>query len=324
VNVETLVSLTPTHVRAVVINVRTDLAATVALLSLRASLPDVPVLLIDCDPPDSEDSILHRIADRYDIGVHLAPVRPHSTVLDELFSILDDEILLLLDSDADIRDPRFAQRCVDSFSNPNVFGFGILRPDPFWMDEDLFAAPGTGMLAPGPRTSFLALRVDHVQQAFAARRTFGVHTSYNDVAWPPALAYRMAARLQNMYAPRGVGLPRMPSVTTAWLKRTTLPALRWARRDFHGNRPNFIQYDTAARIYEYLRYERLLRFSGVMGRTFRGEIKHYGGVTRAALDDKALEWKHTTSMSDLTQRLSKRAIELGLPEAEAHALSRQG
>jgi hypothetical protein len=311
--VDSLSDLAPAPARVVVINVRTDLAASVALLSARAVLPEVPVLLIDCDPVSAGDSALHGLAERRGVDVVVAAVRPHGIVLDELFRELDDGLLVLVDSDADIRDAGFARRCLEVFAGRQVFGAGFFKRGPLWIADDSGAAPGTGMFADGPWTPFMVLRVAHVRDALAAGRTFQVHTVYNEVRWSPRLSRRIATRLQNQYAPHGASLPHLPRGAKRWLAETSLPGLRWARGDFHGQRPNFIHYDTAAEVYEFLRYERSLTFAGLHVRLAEGQVHHYGGVTRGLLDPAQLGRRWTRSVDDVEAELRRRVHELGEP-----------
>ena len=42
-------------------------------------------------------------------------------------------------------------------------------------------------------------------------------------------------------------------------------------------------YDTAALVYEYLRYDRQLIFAGLDVGVMSGQVKHYVGVTRSGL-----------------------------------------
>jgi hypothetical protein len=241
--------------------------------------------------------------------------------LDWLFSSLEDDLLVLLDSDAEIRDPAFVRRCVEAFRSPRVFGAGLVKGGPKWLGQELGAAPGTGMSPEVPWTPFLVLRTSHVREALEAGHTFAAHTDYNEVRWSPGLSRRVAARLQNQFAPAGLRLPPLPQYAKRWLAQTSLPALRWARRDFHGYRPNFIHYDTGSDVYEYLRYKRQLAFAGLHTRLAAGEIHHIGGVSRLMLDEAQVR---AQSLSEAEPELLGRLSALGEAEWNGHALSGRG
>jgi hypothetical protein len=46
-------------------------------------------------------------------------------------------------------------------------------------------------------------------------------------------------------------------------------------------RPKMACYDTAALVYEYLRYNQALVFAGLDVELAEGRVHHYGGVTRS-------------------------------------------
>ena len=70
---------------AVVINVGTDLVATLALASLHQNAPGVPVRLINCDPSSTSHRHFEDLARKWDFEIVEQAARPHGQALDSLF-----------------------------------------------------------------------------------------------------------------------------------------------------------------------------------------------------------------------------------------------
>jgi hypothetical protein len=283
VHLRSMQELAPTDVRVVVINVGTPLTAAVAVASAIEHLK-VPVLVIDCDPSERDAALLSSLMGVIDFDLIRARTQLHGELLDGMFSQLACDIVVLLDSDAEIRNGQFARRCLTFFELPRVFGAGFVKGGPIWMKESMGATPRTGLGMEAPWTPFLALRRSHVLAALDAGATFRAHTVYNDVRFSARLSRLLATRFQNEWSPPSRLVGRLPLPIRQRLRRTSLPKLRWARREVYGQRPNYMHYDTAAEIFEWCKYQAHLIFAGAHRRCHDGEIAHHGGLTRRALN----------------------------------------
>jgi hypothetical protein len=125
---------------AVIINVRTEMVTTLALASVAAF--DLPVIVINCDPTGFSREYFSLLRRQFPFTLMEAPIRTHGATLDWLFSVLTADRVLLLDSDAEIRnavvvdDMRRRMREGD-----HVFGAGWLNYG-HWLDERVGATKG--------------------------------------------------------------------------------------------------------------------------------------------------------------------------------------
>ena len=81
--VATLAELPAEEARAVVINVGTDLTATLALASIRFRT-SLPALLVSCDPTLESAARFDRLMRKWEFDVIERPVRSHGETLDWL------------------------------------------------------------------------------------------------------------------------------------------------------------------------------------------------------------------------------------------------
>jgi hypothetical protein len=272
VKVASLADLPAEEARAVVVNVGTELTAALALASVRAR-SSLPALLVDCDPSPEGAARVERLGRKLDFDVIEQPTRPHGETLDWLFAGIRASKVLLVDSDAELRDPAWVERLLGYLDHPRVFGAGFLHK--------AVARPNT-LNPEHPYTPVLFLRAADVRRALDAGATFRLHVVQNDFRFNPRVARVLASRLDNEWAPRNGRVERLPSWLRAPLARTTLPWLRWARADHAGRRPSLVVYDTGSEIYAHLRAEGLL-FAGLPAAVIGHELVHYGGVTRGRL-----------------------------------------
>lgn len=126
--------LTPVRSRTIVINVATDLVAARAVLSA-THVTDDPVLLINCSPTSESRLAFERLARHVDFDVLEAPAELHGTTLDWVFRSLEDERILLLDSDAELRDGEYVRSLHGALDHPLAFGAGFTW-GPFYIPED--------------------------------------------------------------------------------------------------------------------------------------------------------------------------------------------
>jgi hypothetical protein len=270
---------------AVVINVGTDYAAAVALASVREHAPRLRLRLLNCDPTGESRRLFAALAERLSFEVVEQPVRTHGQTLDQLFSDVDAEIVLLLDSDAEVLDSAAVTRSWASFEHSLVFGAGWVE-GPDWMGPNVGATSteGAAYFQERPYLPFVMLRASMIRDALAAGRSFKGRKVWNDVSFSPRLSLLLAARFQDDFVPRSSKVASLPEPVRARIRTWRFDALRWLRRDFHGHRPNYVVYDTGAEIYEWCKYERGLIFAGVDWRLCT-EVEHHAGLTRGLLGD---------------------------------------
>jgi hypothetical protein len=264
----------------------------------------MPVLLVNCDPTDASSAHFDELASRVGFTVLDAPTRPHHVTLNWLFRALPADLVLLLDSDAEIRASSLVARLRGAFDDPVVFGSGFVE-EAYWFDET-GSGVHTSMKEERPWMHCVVFRTAHVRRAIAAGATFAPRTVFNDVRWSRRVSKALAARFQVARAPQLPLVGRLPAGTRARLQRADLPWLAWARSEFHGERPNYLVCDTGAVLYKWC--ARSLEFSGdPSGARNDDEVFHFGGVTRMRLGRagsyvySADELEH-----EVAQRLSER------------------
>jgi len=276
--------LTEVEQRVVIINVRTELVSTLAVLSALRHAPGMRVLLVDCDQTPSGREHWDRLMERWDFDVVEQPLRPHGIALDHLVPQLRSELFLKLDSDAELRSTAVVDELLGRFRHPSVFGAGWVEGG-WWMTEKQNAAPRTAMYHERPWTQCVILRVPMVREALEHGVSFEARVIYNDIRWSRRLSALMATRfIDDPHAPNAGVLRRLPAPWQERLRTSRLPALRWARGDFYGNRPNYVFADMGADVYHWCRNRRAMLFAGLPMKLVRDdEVFHYGGVTRLAL-----------------------------------------
>lgn len=268
--------------RAVVINVGTELMTTLALASAKRHAA-MPLLLVNCDPTPESSALFDRLGAEWEFDVVEAPRRTHGGTLDWLFEGLPAEVVLLLDSDAEIRSTEFIERMSSSFDRPSVFGAGFVE-GPWWLEPRFGVTPRTCLFQERPFVPCVMLRTDSVRAALATGASFETRTIFNDVMWSERASRWLAMRFQNGFVPRSRVLKRLPGPVRTWLAARRFPALAWARRDFYGHRPNYVYCDTGADVYQWCRYDQWLVFAGTANalRT-KDDVVHYKGTTRRSL-----------------------------------------
>ncbi len=272
--------LAPTDARVVVINVGTDLVATRALLS-GTEHTSLPVLLINGDPTAASSTHFNRLMDKYDFDIVDVAASHHGRFLDGLFTSTADSTLVLLDSDAEIRDASVAPWMLDMLAEPATFGAGWLE-GPFWMDEDWSAPEHSMLYMERPWMPFVAFDVVAVRRALSAGRHFGEEMVPNEMAMWPRAAWLLASRFGPPYGPYSPTLHRLPPAVRSWVAGRRLDVLERSRFPYYGLRPKIACYDTAGRVYEHLRFDEGLAFAGLDVRLLGDRVDHYGGITRHA------------------------------------------
>src|SRR5262249_660903 len=135
-----------------------------------------------------------RFAQDRPIDVVEAPLRLHGQALDELFLELRDERLLLLDSDAEIRDPDLVPWMRSQTARPEAFGAGVTW-GPFPIGEDWHAPPRAEVLyMERPWMPCVAFDRAAVAEAIAAGWSFNAEWLSNELVGFDHLSRFLGAR----------------------------------------------------------------------------------------------------------------------------------
>ena len=283
--VSSLEELAPTRTRAVVINVGTDVVATLAVLSAVRHVG--PTLLVSCDPTERSRAHFSGLeAEVPELDVVEAPTLPHGRTLDALVDGLSDERLLLLDSDAEIRGDAVVGRLQAVLDDdPAAFGAGWTH-GPFWLDERHHAPPTTVMYVERAWMPCVLLRAAPLRDAHAAGCTFEDRRIPNDLgAWARGGAF-LAGRFGEPWGPPTRGYEHLPAAVRRRLAGRSLRGLRRFRRSYEGERPAIAYLDTGAEVFQHLVRERGMRFVGPsMELVDPVEVAHLDGVTRHEMAD---------------------------------------
>lgn len=282
--VRQLGDLPPASDRTVVINVATDVVATRALLSALEHAPG-PTLLVNCDPTPESRAHFERFAPVRGIDVLEAPLRLHGEALDRLFVELSDERLLLLDSDAEIRDPELVPWMRRKVAHPEAFGAGFTW-GPFLVGADWEAPAGAEVLyMERPWMPCVLFDRPLVADAVRAGWSFNAEWLGNELAGHDHLTRFLGARWGPPWGTRSKSFSLLPRLVRSALAGRPLPALRRLRHPRYGVlRPHLVHYDTGGRLYEHLRFERGLQFASTPIELHDGEVHHYLGVTRSTME----------------------------------------
>lgn len=160
--ISSLSELAPTEIRAVVINVRTDLVTTLALASIRAHA-DCPILVINCDAGKASETYFNYLSDAWGFDVMAWPARPHGIALDQLFTESPDTYLWLVDSDAEIlNDKEFIRIRDDLKSVEGVFGAGYVH-GPGWLGAGEKVGDGNVLYQGRPWIPSSGFNVSHIR-----------------------------------------------------------------------------------------------------------------------------------------------------------------
>lgn len=270
--------------RAVIINCGTKEASTLALLST-LKYAQMPVLLIDCESKDGSLKHFLDLMQRVDFDLLSAPLRGHGITLDWIFRAIKADKVLLVDSDVEIIDPAIFHFMREYIDEPSTFGAGFVN-GPTWID-DLPGDPLEGVyLQERPWMPLTFLKVKFIREALTAGVSFSARTIYNDFLFSEKLSSGLG-RLRS----------RFPS-----LKRLQTP--KFLRRHYYGHAPSMVYCDTGAQMLQYMKYQREWAFVALPDRFHERYVTHFGGLTRYALDQFAIEQTKKDRLRDeVRQRL---------------------
>lgn len=275
-----LSDLVPAPARTLIINFRTEVVTTRALLSA-LELSGMPVLVVNYEPTDDSRRHFDTMMETYPFDVVELPIRRHGDTLDLIFSGSEDEALLLLDSDAELLDGAFVGWMRDMLGDPRVFGAGFTE-GPFWMTEEWLAPERSMLYMERPWVPCVMMQVEAVKRSLASGRRFAELLVPNEVRFSPRVSNFLAARFDPPWGTSSRWFSRLPAGIRRRATTWPLEALRWGRQPYYGLRPKMAVYDTAGLIYEHLRYGEGMIFAGLDVELARGQVHHYGGITRSA------------------------------------------
>jgi hypothetical protein len=149
-----------------------------------------------------------------------------------------------------------------------------------------------------------------VREALQASRSFSHFTLYNDIAVSPRLSRLLASRFPDL-THRSPQFARLPRALRQRWESQPFDRMAWLRRDFNGQRPNYVFYDTGASIYQYCKYDRDWMFVGLDSRLHSVDVAHYHGVTRQALNGDRI---NATGLASVEEEVKRRLADYGLRE----------
>ncbi len=256
-----------TERRAVIINCGTKWVTSLALVSALANT-DCPVLVIDCESRDGSRAHFEWLAHNYALHFHWLtwPVRSHPAALNALFCEIRSNIVLLVDSDLEIRNDRVFRAMKTALAeNEDAYGAGFVH-GPEWMGPEHGLPPYCGYYAERMWIPFVLLRTELVRNALQTGFSFEARRPFLEIPNMPKLSRLIGYR----YRVRGLCRLRLP---TSRHRGGTEPS------EFEGRRPAFVEYDTGADLHRGLQSSghRFVRLPDERW----ADVYHHHGVTRA-------------------------------------------
>lgn len=246
--------------RAIIINVDTRPVTVLAVLSLAAG-SRWPLTVIDCSRDPGEADYFRRLAAHLGVDFRRLPLRPHGRTLDRLFRETEADRLLLMDSDAELLDPALLPELAAGLDAGGAFGSGFRQAGNWAVEAGIpYAWYAERMWIP-----LCLMDVAAVRQALDAGVSFMHRKTFNDIGGWPRLSRLLAARRH------------IPG-----LRRLALDRLKPWRREYFGERPSFVYYDTGADVFAHLTRAGY-RYAELDWAWQRRCVAHHHGVTRRRL-----------------------------------------
>lgn len=247
----------------VIINCSTKELTALALVSaLRHG--GLPVTVIDCESTDGSSEFFRELQQQLSFNLAHLPLRRHGVTLDRIFRETARDALLLLDSDAEILEPRLVPGMLAALT-PETYGSGFLHAGD-WLAANHGGGDHKGWYAERMWIPCVMLDAAAVSEALTAGQTFRPRVLCNEVPQWPWLSRLLYLRF------------RIPG-----LRRVTLDRLGPLRREHGGRKPHYIYCDTGADLHDYLVRKRGLAFADLGAAWWPTAVAHYHGVTRRAL-----------------------------------------
>lgn len=262
--IASLAELRRAETSAVIINCGTKWFTTLALASVFANTR-LPVVVIDCESRDgSEEHFASLAAQRgWRFSWLRWPLRPHGLALDHLFLEIPAENVLLVDSDVELRSCTMIDEMERLLStDERAYGAGLLHAAR-WMGSDEGLPEGMGYYCERMWIPLVLLRTSAVRAALHRSRSFAADRIYRD-----GVRSRGWSRV-------ATSLHRVAGVRALATRRSVR-----AEGD-RGSRAAFLEYDTGARLHEWLLAEGLS--FAALPPVYWQAVHHYHGITRSTL-----------------------------------------
>jgi hypothetical protein len=272
-------SLPPVPELAVIINVQTKYVSTLALLGTLRHLK-IPAVLIDCESQDGSFDWFHSLQAGHAFHLIRAPLRPHGAALDWIFQSTTADSILLIDSDMEILNGAMFELMRARLQEKNIYGAGFFQ-EGSWLETHYGTeeplSQGIGFYKSRPWIPFAMFRVEPVRAALASGASFRHALVLNDVPQLPVLSHLLFRRF------------RLP-----FFRRRPLRALDVFRREYEGQKPAYVFFDTGAQIHEVLSAKGL-SFGDVGPAIPPWSISHLQGVTRDLLQGPSSDAKNAAA-----------------------------
>jgi hypothetical protein len=256
---------------ATIINAGTKYLATLAVLStLRYA--QIPTILINCDSKEDSFEWFQSLMPQYDFYLIQAPLKPHGETLDWIFKSVSADRVLLVDSDVEVLNNEMLSPMRAKLAHsPSVYGSGCLHTAR-WLTAhhctDLEITKGIGYYMERPWIPFTLLRVAPVRTAISEGRSFMDRLVLNDVPQAQLISRALWKRFRIKF-----------------FRHHRLTSLDVLRRDYNGQKPCYVSYDTGADLHEFLTQQLRMTFEGVSVGSVPWSVRHFSGVTRALLSE---------------------------------------
>lgn len=254
---------------AIIINVNTKIASTLALLSALRYIK-MPIIFIDCFYQEDNLTWFKSLQSENDFILASLPLRPHGHTLDHIFSKINAENVLLIDSDIEVLNSKLIDILTEFIDKNNVYGAGFLH-GPGRMTKQQMPNGCFGLFQERMWIPFTLLKVDFIRSAIQSGKSFINEKLYNDISFSPIMSRFFYKRFN-----------------IDFFNDHDLIILNLFRRRFHGWKPSFIINDTGANIHMFLKYEKNHMFVDIPLEFYGDYVTHFHGITRKTLDKEDL------------------------------------
>lgn len=275
--------LSPVKRRTVIINHNTKPVTFLALLAALKHAKN-PLLLIDCESTDGSFDFFLEKMQHHKFDLMQAPLNEHGKTLDFVFSNSNDEELLLIDSDLEIHNSEIIAFFDRYIQHEKVFGCGFLNGS-FKLKKNFENTRLYGALYfERPYMPIVLLKVDYVKNALKNGISFNYKTVNNQFGLLNSSLSRYL-----LFAFRKLHL-QTPSIL---------------RKEYFTHKPKLVVYDTGAKIYEYLRFNKHLYFVNLPCAYENLYVTHFFGLTRNLLrpEDNNVGFDKDSINKTVAQRL---------------------